>query len=137
MMIIGLKVCYIFFRLIYFLKLISRGGYFYYNSSLSPLWGSSLSYGNQSIDWQSKSMNWFLYDRDHRYERVNNFMALCFLWNFPFPWCTVSYEMSEKSNIRKTEWCISAIRPLRDSRTRVYYKITTLRSLWTLTSNRD
>ena len=30
----------------------------------------SLSYKNQSIDLQSKSMGWFLYDRDLRHERV-------------------------------------------------------------------
>ena len=30
-----------------------------------------LSYRNQSIDLQSKSMDWFLYDNDLRLERVN------------------------------------------------------------------
>ena len=30
----------------------------------------SLSYRNQSIDLQSKSMDWFLYDSDLRHERV-------------------------------------------------------------------
>ena len=30
----------------------------------------SLSYRNQSIDLQSKSVDWFLYDRDLRHERV-------------------------------------------------------------------
>ena len=30
----------------------------------------SLSYRNQFIDLQSKSMDWFLYDRDHRHERA-------------------------------------------------------------------
>ena len=30
----------------------------------------SLSYKNQSIDLQSKSMDWFLYDRKLRHERV-------------------------------------------------------------------
>ena len=30
----------------------------------------SLSYRNQPIDLQSKSMDWFLYDRDLRHERV-------------------------------------------------------------------
>ena len=30
----------------------------------------SLSYRNQSIDLRSKSMDWFLYDRDLRHERV-------------------------------------------------------------------
>ena len=32
---------------------------------------SSLSYRNQSIDLQSKTLDWFLYDRDLRHERVN------------------------------------------------------------------
>ena len=30
----------------------------------------SPSYRNQSIDMRSKSMEWFLYDRDRRHERV-------------------------------------------------------------------
>ena len=30
-----------------------------------------LSYRNQSIDLQSKSMDWFLYDNGLRHERVN------------------------------------------------------------------
>ena len=33
-------------------------------------WRRSLSYRNQSIDLQSKSMDWFLHDIDHRHERV-------------------------------------------------------------------
>ena len=33
-------------------------------------WQKSQSYRNQSIDLQSKSVDWFLYDRDLRYERV-------------------------------------------------------------------
>ena len=37
-----------------------------------------LSYRNQSIDLQSKSMDWFLYDRGIRHERVN-------LNPFPYP----------------------------------------------------
>ena len=32
----------------------------------------SLSYRNQSIDLQSKSMDWILYDWDHHHEIVNN-----------------------------------------------------------------
>ena len=32
----------------------------------------SLSYRNQPIDLQSKSMNWFLYDKDIRHERVKD-----------------------------------------------------------------
>ena len=33
-------------------------------------WPRFLSYRNQSIGVQSKSMDWFLYDRDLRHERV-------------------------------------------------------------------
>ena len=35
------------------------------------------TYRNQSIDLQSKSIDWFLYDRDLRYEKVNQYL------NFP------------------------------------------------------
>ena len=37
---------------------------------LTLSWRRSLSYKNQSIDLQRKSMDWFLYDRDLRHERV-------------------------------------------------------------------
>ena len=37
---------------------------------LTLLGRRSLSYRNQSIDLQSKSMDWFLQDRDLRHERV-------------------------------------------------------------------
>ena len=40
-------------------------------SSLILSWRKSLSYRNQSTDFQSKSMDWFLYDRDPRHERIN------------------------------------------------------------------
>ena len=39
--------------------------------ALTFSWRRSLSYRNQFIDFQSKSMDWFLYDRDLRRERVN------------------------------------------------------------------
>ena len=43
------------------------------NMSLSLIitlsWQTSLSFRNQSIDLLSKSMNWFLYDKDLRHER--------------------------------------------------------------------
>ena len=38
---------------------------------LTLSWPRSLSYRNQSIDLQSKSVDWFLYDRDLSHERVN------------------------------------------------------------------
>ena len=39
--------------------------------------GEHLSYRNQSIGSQSKSMDWFLYDRDHRHKGVNVFLLVC------------------------------------------------------------
>ena len=35
----------------------------------------SLSYRNRSIDLLSKSMDWFLYDRDFRHEKINSVSA--------------------------------------------------------------
>ena len=43
---------------------------------LALSWRRSLSYRNQSIDLLSKSIDWFLYDRDLLHERVNNFRKL-------------------------------------------------------------
>ena len=42
----------------------------YTNQQLSLSWRRPLSYGNQSIDLRSKSMDWFLYDNGLRHERV-------------------------------------------------------------------
>ena len=39
---------------------------FYFNSFMT----GTLSYKNQSIDLQSKSIDWFLYDNGLRHERV-------------------------------------------------------------------
>ena len=44
----------------------------------------SLSYRNQSTDLQSKSMGWFLYDRDLHHERVKYFLIHlfhCFIYS--------------------------------------------------------
>ena len=38
---------------------------------LNSFMTESVSYKNQSIDLLCKSMDWFLYDRDLRHERVN------------------------------------------------------------------
>ena len=43
--------------------------------ALTLSWRKSLSYRNQSIDLQTKSMDWFLYNRNLRHERVNPFYA--------------------------------------------------------------
>ena len=47
-------------------------------SSLTLSWRRSLWCRNQSIDLQSKSMDWFLYHRDLRHERVNILIELYF-----------------------------------------------------------
>ena len=41
-----------------------------YTRCLTLSWRRSLSYRNQSIHFQIKSMDWLLYDRDLRHERV-------------------------------------------------------------------
>ena len=40
-----------------------------FDISLSLSWRGPLSYRNQSIDLQSKSVDWFLYDNGTRHER--------------------------------------------------------------------
>ena len=42
---------------------------------LTLSWRSFLSYRNQSIDLFCKSMNWFLYDRGLRHERINGLLS--------------------------------------------------------------
>ena len=44
---------------------------------LTLSWRGPLLYRNQSIDLQSKSMDWFLYDNDLRHERVKMFWVGC------------------------------------------------------------
>ena len=45
---------------------------------LTLSWRRPLLYRNPSMDLQSKSMDWFLYDNDLRHERVNPFDATGF-----------------------------------------------------------
>ena len=52
--------------------------YVVYLYCLTLSWRRPLSYRNQSIDLQSKSMDWFLYDTDLRHERVNVFFHCLF-----------------------------------------------------------
>lgn len=40
-------------------------------ANLTFSWGKSLSYRNQAINLQSKSMGSFLYDSNLRHERIN------------------------------------------------------------------
>ena len=40
-------------------------------SFVTRSWWKFILYRNQSIDFQSKSIDWFLFNRNHRHERVN------------------------------------------------------------------
>ena len=51
------------------LKWVNRNLYLPHSSQ------RSLSYTNQSIDLLSKSMDWFIYERDLRHERVKKYLA--------------------------------------------------------------
>ena len=60
---------------------------FNFKDSLTLSWWRSPSYRNQFTDFQSKPMDWFLYDRDLRHEIVKttifNYIAILklHLWN--------------------------------------------------------
>ena len=56
-------------------KVTNRGDQSRSNLTLS--WRRPLSYINQSIDLQSKSMNWFLYDNGLRHERIKKKLSSC------------------------------------------------------------
>ena len=49
---------------------------------LTLSWRRSLSDKNQPIDLQSKSIDWFLHDRDLHHERVNNVDYLTYFLKF-------------------------------------------------------
>ena len=50
-------------------------------SVLHLSWRSSLLSRSQSIDFQNKSMDWFLYDKNLRHERVNALLLACIQWD--------------------------------------------------------
>ena len=62
---------------------------------LTLSWRRSLSYKNQPIDLQSKSMDWFLHDMDLCHERVKHlFLFNQFLWgNFKMATCTLPFSI--------------------------------------------
>ena len=70
---------FMFFKLCKWYQIAQRTIYFTHqsitdypskNQILSLSWRRSLSYRNHSMDLHSKSINWFLYDRVLRHERV-------------------------------------------------------------------
>ena len=50
-------------------------------SVLNLSWRRFLLYRNQSIDLQKKLMDWLLYDKNLRRERVNAFLHACIYWD--------------------------------------------------------
>ena len=50
-------------------------------SILNLSWRRSLLYRNQSIVLQNKWMDWFLYDKNLRHERVNALLLACIHWD--------------------------------------------------------
>ena len=69
-----------------------------FRTLLTLLWQRSLSYRHRSINLQSKSMDWNLYDRDLRPERVK-----CLCWNFCdlFWWTRLAEVHSEPRQTSK------------------------------------
>ena len=72
---------------------------------LTLSWRGPLSYRNQSIDLQSRSMDWFLYDNGFRHERVK--LGICDFKNFPKWWIktvdSTDFEMHEYSRSKYLE----------------------------------
>ena len=53
-------------------------------SVLNLSWPRSLLYRSQSIDLQNKSVDWFLYNKNLRHERVNALLLAYIRWDI-FP----------------------------------------------------
>ena len=53
-----------------------------HHACLALSWRRSLSYRNQSIDLLCKSIDWFLYHRDLRHERVKILFCSRLSWNY-------------------------------------------------------
>ena len=72
--------------------------------TLTLSWRRPLSYRNQSIDLQSKSMDWFLYDRGFRHERVKYEVKIqakdAQRWSFSF---SVGHTERKSSILKKTD----------------------------------
>ena len=71
------------FRLKFKLKKRVANKFYELTFLLTLSWRRPLLYRNQSIDLQSKSMDWFLYDNGLRRERVRRITVLrllCFFW---------------------------------------------------------
>ena len=67
---------------------------------LALSWRRSLWYRNQFIDLHSKSLNCFLYDRDHRHERVKTFAEAAIHPKFEKVLCSQIKKRFPKKNSR-------------------------------------
>ena len=62
------------------------------DQALTLSWRRPLSYRNQSIDLQRKSMDWFLYDNVLRHERVKEKICRFYEWNWRTFWSLLYLE---------------------------------------------
>ena len=69
---------------------------------LTLSWRRLLSYRNQSIDLQTKSMDWFLYDNSFRHERVNLFKIVTLLINKTQK-CLLYFDFRENQTVQAGE----------------------------------
>ena len=69
---------------------------------LTLSWRKLLSYRNQSIDLQTKSMDWFLYDDSLRHERVNLFKIVTLLINKTQK-CLLYFDFRENQTVQAGE----------------------------------
>ena len=71
-----------------------------YLSCLTLSWWRPLSYRNQSIDLQRKSLDWFLDDNDLRHKRVNS-SRKCLLKRIKFAGKLYAFIVLKQKNKRK------------------------------------
>ena len=71
---------------------------------LTLSWRRPLSYRNQSIDLQSKSMDWFLYDKDLRHERVKKSCSWNNAWHLSVTMCKRVKIIKKKNGKKFSIW---------------------------------
>ena len=78
-------VCFLSFINWYYLRYCGKVSELsHFCLTLTHSWRRSLSYRYQSIDLQSKSVDWFLYDRDLRHKRVKHDFRILQLFSYNF-----------------------------------------------------
>ena len=91
--------------------------------SLTLSWRRSLSYRNQSIDLRSKSMDWFLYNRDLRHESVKQLASPPVNFIKPFQVSKpINSELSLKNWVTLiSKWWINRTNKNLPVRTKMYW----------------